>query len=383
MPLVQSIRMVTTNLLQCIDDWTKAFESRIPVDVIYLDFSKAFDRIPKRRLLLKLRSYGVTGTLLSWIEAYLSTRSFKVRVGQTFSILRPVTSGVPQGSVLGPLLFIIYIADLPKLISSKSPFFADDSKIYDHSSNHDNIQEDLNIIYQWCETWLLPLNTDKCTVLYFGPDNPMNSYWLGNHRLKEETSHCDLGVTVTNKLEWSTHIANICNKANRQLYLISRTFVSLNIALTKKLYITYVRPILDYCGSVWSCDLIRDTNQLEAVQRRATRLPFGRTRPSYEERLEMYGLDTIANRRSRGDQIFTFKVLHNIIGSNLAYMYRLNINDRLRRHQFNLIKERTSSRSRSNFLVNRVVNQWNSLPDTIVNSPSVNCFKNRFDAFNL
>ncbi|KAJ3651671.1 hypothetical protein Zmor_017695 [Zophobas morio] len=96
----------------------------------------------------------------------------------------------------------------------------------------------------------------------------------------------------------------------------------------------------------------------------------------------MYGLDTIANRRSRGDEIFTFKVLHNIIGTNLAYMYHLNISDRLRRYELNLIKERTSSRSRSNFLVNHVVNQWNSLPGTIVNSPSINCL-NRFDAFNL
>ena len=158
-------RSCSTQLLETIDAWSKLLDEGTALDVIYLDFRKALDSVPHKRLLCKLRSYGVSGKLLSWIEAFLSGRSQQVSLGGCHSSMIDVTSGVPQGSVLGPLLFLIYVNDLPEVVSCPIKLFADDTKLFSGMSSRNDalkLQTDLDALAEWSEIWQMPFNKSKC-----------------------------------------------------------------------------------------------------------------------------------------------------------------------------------------------------------------------------
>lgn len=372
-------RSVLTNLLQCMDSWTKSLDKGIPVDVLYLDFSRAFDRVPKRRLLHKLEHFGIRGPLLTWIQSFLSNRTFSVRVADKHSPKSSVVSGVPQGSVLGPVLFLIYTADLAPLLKSGFAFYADDIKLYGNPLDGPNLlHDDLRTISRWSSDWLLPLNPAKCSVLHLGLANPRSVYTLRDVVLSAENTHNDLGVLITSSLSWSEHILSISKRANKFLYLIKKAFSGCSFQTFITLFKTYVRPILEFAGPVWCPTLVRDAVILESVQRRATRLPFGANRPSYEERLVMSGLPKFLDRRLRGDLIVCYRALHGLFGVDLSHMFQLNVNQ-LRGHSLKLKKENFRSTVRQVFVSNRVFDTWNGLPEEVVRAPSVNVFKNRFD----
>lgn len=372
-------RSVLTNLLPCVDSWSRSLDRKIPVDVIYLDFSRAFDRVPQRRLLSKLEHVGVRGRLLSWISGFLSDRSFSVKVGATYSPKKPVLSGVPQGTVLGPLLFLIYIADLARLIRTDFAFYADDLKIFADPSSSDNpLFEDLLTISEWCSDWLLPLNTNKCSVLHLGVQNPRHQYFINGTPICAVDVQSDLGVLISSNLSWSEHITAVTRKANKLLYLMKKAFPGCSLELYVRLYTTYVRPLLEHGGPVWCPVLVRDSTLLESIQRRATRLAYGVNRPSYEHRLTLSRLCYFSERRLRGDLIVCYRALHNMFGVDLSHMFQLNQNH-LRGHSLKLKKEKFSTTARQVFLSNRVFEAWNGLSEEVVSAPSVNAFKNRLD----
>ena len=164
-------RSCTTQLLQVMETLTQFIDEGKNIDIIYLDFRKAFDQVPHKRLLSKLSSYGFTGMVLNWISHFLSDRTQKVRIGDKYSREAKVLSGIPQGSILGPILFTIFINDLPTDISSNCNIFADDTKIFNIEGNCDIIQHDLNRMQEWSSKWLLYFNADKCKVLHIGRSN--------------------------------------------------------------------------------------------------------------------------------------------------------------------------------------------------------------------
>lgn len=373
-------RSVITNLLSCVNDWSTMLDSQVPVDILYLDFSKAFDRVPHKRLLFKLENLGICGDLLLWIRAFLSNRTFRVRVGDSLSSERDVVSGVPQGSVLGPLLFLLFTSDLPTGLKSTCSLFADDAKIYGNPlTGAHHLQDDLDSILRWCCAWMIPLNIEKCKVLHMGRNNPKRIYHLNQDIIQPVSSHCDLGVTMTEDLSWSEHVVAVTNKAKRMLYMVQKTFGRCDPQTSSFLYSTYVRPILEYAGPVWAPVLSRDKNLLESVQRRATRMPYGVIRPTYEERLDLMGLPTFEARRLRGDLIISYRALHHLFDVDLSVLFTLNPITHLRGHNLKLAKEKFKSASREHFLTNRIFGSWNVLPTYVVNAPSVNAFKNSLD----
>ncbi|KAI5632712.1 reverse transcriptase (RNA-dependent DNA polymerase) domain-containing protein [Phthorimaea operculella] len=162
-------RSTVSYLLLCLSSWTSKFNNREPVDVVYLDYEKAFDKVPTTRLLMKLNHIGIRGKLLQWIEAFLRERTFRVRVGDTLSCQRKIDSGVPQGSVLGPVLYIIYTFDLPGTMKCNVSIFADDTKIFANPLvDYAKLQSDLDTTANWSKEWLINLNAEKCTVLHIG-----------------------------------------------------------------------------------------------------------------------------------------------------------------------------------------------------------------------
>jgi len=181
-------RSCSSQLLATLEEWSRAVENDDPVDVIYCDFAKAFDSVPHKRLLRKLQDCGVGGRLLRWVEAFLTDRRQRVVLNGVKSAWASVISGVPQGSVLGPLLFVIFVNDLPDVVNSSVQLFADDTKIYgpvSHASGVESLQSDLDALVRWSARWQLPFNIAKCHSLHIGPGNSRNVYAMGSVMLAQ------------------------------------------------------------------------------------------------------------------------------------------------------------------------------------------------------
>lgn len=302
-----------------------------------------------------------------------------MKIGSFNSMPREVLSGVPQGSVLGPLLFLVYISDLPSGLESTVTSYADDTNCYcSPAMGCGRLQSDIDKIKNWSLDWQMPLNDAKCTVLHLGGTNPGHQYNIGTQRIASVTEQRDLGIVVSKDLKWEKHISSIVKKANSFTYMISRAFVNLSPDMILKIHKSFIRPKLEYAQSVWSPYYIKDIEALERVQRRVTRLsPELRPLP-YEGRLERLGLTTLYQRRLRGDLIETYKIISGYYNSSLQ-IFTVSGSQHLRGHTKKLSKEKCSKLLRKNFISNRVVYSWNRLSEDTINSVSVNQFKNRLD----
>jgi hypothetical protein len=235
-------KSTVTNLLSTVDDWVRSRNSGVHTDVIFLELAKAFDSVPHERLILKLRSYGIEGSLLSWFRHFITGRKQGVVIRGTFSEWSPVSSGTPQGTILGQILFLIYIHDITDCILSKVKLYADDTKSYreikDPVLNTHILQNDLNSLDEWAHTWQLKFNVEKCETmrLTHSNDTLKSSYTLGTSILKDTESFKDLGVTVSPDLTWSKHICIAVNKANTILGTIKRSVGTANTKVFSMLY---------------------------------------------------------------------------------------------------------------------------------------------------
>ena len=202
-------RSCCTELLEVMETWTRWFDLGLPWDAIYTDFSKAFDSVPHERLLLKVEAYGIKGDLLKWIRDFLTDRKQRVVIGDKMSSWKPVTSGIPQGSVLGPILFTIFINDMPEAVDSLMKLFADDANIFKAIESIGDvtlIQDDLNKLLGWSNIWQLPLNISKCKAMHYGKGNPEHSYQMGDTPLATDTTETDVGVTTDTELNFRLHM---------------------------------------------------------------------------------------------------------------------------------------------------------------------------------
>ena len=313
-----------TQLLVYLDKCAEMIAKGKVVDSIYLDFQKAFDTVPHRRLIGKLEAYGITGSTLEWIREYLNGRTQTVVVNGEKSAEAPVMSGIPQGTVLGPLLFVVYINDLLDNISSNGLLYADDTKIFRQISSKKDAEElqlDIMKLEEWAKTWLLKFHPDKCHVLSLGKiENTKHThrYRICEQEMEHVYEEKDLGVVFDSEMSFREHIANKINKANSITGLIRRSFTFLDCESFTKLYCALVRPHLEYGQSIWSPHLMKDLDAIENVQIRATRLVDGLRNMSYSERLQKLDLPTLRYRRLRGDIIEIFKHVHSYDASIVA-----------------------------------------------------------------
>jgi len=379
-------RSCLTNLLECFEEWTKALDEGYGIDVIYLDYRKAFDSVPHKRLIMKLKSYGFHSKTIMWIENFLSDRWMRVRVRESYSGWFEMISGVPQGSVLGPLLFLLYVNDLPHWIQNSMKMFADDTKIWQRLENDNDsslLQADLQSLQSWSDRWLLRFNPDKCKVLHIG-HKFTTSYKMSDNGvdkvLEEVSEEKDLGVFVTSDLKPSTQCIKAADKAQSVLRMIKRNFPKIDKEEFIILYKTYVRPHLEYCVQAWSPAMVKDIKVLEKVQQRATKWVKGLKKKSYAERLRILNLTTLEKRRKRGDLIEVYKILTGSEDIDSSTFFTVTSNEHgLRGHQYKLYKPSSHLNVRKNFFSQRVINDWNELPSFVVEAPSINSFKNRLD----
>ena len=379
-----SRRSASLQLLAVLQLWCSILdESGNEIHDINMDFMKAFDTVPHRRLIKKLRSYGITGDILLWIEAFLQGRKQKVVVNGSSSGWCDVISGVPQGSVIAALLFVIYINDLPENIRSHLFLFADNCKFFREIATQEDIdimQADLDTLFEWSQKWLLTFHPGKCVNLRITlrKDTEPHVYHLGNDDLKNVDEVKDLGVTVDGKLKFESHISGKVNKANQLWGAIKKAFKHMNSDIFKKLFCAHIRPHIEYAVQFWAPYLRKSINQIESVQRRATKNIPGFQNHSYKERLQLLDLPTLAYRRLRGSMIEVYKMI-NVYDPEVTPPLDIR-SYRTRGHNQRLyVKPANKLHPKHHSFQHRVVNPWNSLPSDVVNSPNLDTFKNRLD----
>jgi len=377
-------RSCCTQLLSALNDWTSAMDQGFSTDVIYFDFSKAFDSVPHTRLLNKLKGYGVDGKLLEWFRCFLVDRYQRVQVNGSLSSWTRVTSGVPQGSVLGPLLFALYVNELPSLVSSPLLMFADDIKLYRIIRSPEDclqLQRDIDVLVQWSKTWLLSFSVNKCKVLHIGNTaiNCNHQYMLQDVELELLEDMRDLGIYVDSKLKFHVHTDIVTNKANRTLGLIHKVFECKDSDIIIKLYKSLVRPLLEYNNVIWGPQYVMDKQKVEAIQRRTTRMIYNCQDLSYLERLQHLKLPSLQYRRRRGDLLFLYQMINNYYDINYENFLTFPATNITRGHDMKLLKPHTNCLTRSSFFSVRVINDWNSLPQSVINANSPNQFKNLLD----
>ena len=392
-----SRRSTCTQLLECFEDWTSNLENKEPTDVIYVDFKKAFDSVSHEKLLAKLEAYGLKGNLLSWIKNFLTGRTQRVCLGKSNSEYAFVTSGVPQGSVLGPLLFLIFVNDLPdQFVDVISKLFADDLKLYQVARMFESIKTALKELDLWADKWQLNIAVPKCNALHIDERRNGNAeYTLQGNVLPSEPCIRDLGVYVSNDLKVSDHCFEITKKANKITNMIFNCFETDSLYVLLDAYKIYVRPLLEYCTPVWNPHLIKDITLIEKVQKYYTRRLYkrcGLTKQPYPERLKFLGLESLEKRRLYFDLCMVYTILHNENDLKVNDFFirapsRTNLN---RGHHMKLKVNTVQSNIRMNFFSLRAAKIWNWLPkfvpgtkEPIVNAMNIKLFKTRIAKLNF
>ena len=390
-----------TQLAVTIDDLMRNLDNKLQTDVVILDFSKAFDTVPHDRLLHKLESYGIRGRLLQWTENFLTKRKMQVVVDGETSTEADVVSGVPQGTVLGPILFLVLINDLPDRTRSTVRLFADDCLLYrtiKSIEDHLILQDDLKNLEIWAKEWGMLFNAKKCYVLSISKKSS-HFYILNDTILSDVKSNPYLGLNISHDLKWSNHINSVCKKASSSLGFIRRNLKHCPKSTRHMAYISLVRSLLEYGAIIWDPYTQSDINRLERIQRQAARFISGdyqsRTPGSMSNMLNALNLPTLQQRRKEMRLTFLFKIAEGLVPAIPPDLYLTPM--RQKRHikprvftdcettnivnkyvtnntrPFIIPQSSTNTYTHSFFI--RTITEWNSLNNTTVTAGSVDSFK--------
>jgi hypothetical protein len=375
-----------TNLIEALNDWSLNLDNKAGTLIAYVDFSKAFDSVPTPKLIYCLEDMGIGGNLLSCIKSFLTGRKQRVKIGSCFSKLQPVISGVPQGSVLGPVLFLMYIHSITDSLPDKvrSKIFADDVKSYVKIDKTNGLTDFKNALLElslWAEKWQLSISCAKSNWMLIsnrkGLINNDEKFDLADSNLTETHEIKDLGILFDSKLSFTNHITAIISNAKKRLFLLNKSFITKDASLLIKAFTVYVRPLLEYCSQIWSPHSKKDVDRIESVQRMFTKRLKGFEGLSYPERLLKANLNSLEIRRLRADLTLCYKILHNHVCIDFSKLFEIIKNDRTRGHSFRL-RSLTIPKldTRLHFFGYRVISAWNRLAALCVEAPSVQSFKN-------
>ena len=337
--------------------------------------------MPHARLINKLKAMGITVNVLGWIKSFLTNRKQKVAVEGKMSSWTDVKSGIPQGSVFGPVLFVVFINDMPNSVLSTCNMFADDTKVYKEINNpedHKALQLDLDRMNEWSHRWQLPFNETKCKCMHFGGRNPKLTYEMNNHSLESTNVERDLGVVVDDLLKFHRHTAAAVRKANSVLGIIKKSFATLDKVTLPLLYKSMVRPHFEYGNLIWGPIYKGDQIMVEKVQKRATKLIPTIWQLPYGERMKVLKLPSLMHRRRRGDMLETYKIITNKRNVDKSHFFEFNSMP-TRGHKYKLRRLKSSKVARTQNFSQRVVTDWNNLPKEVVEARTMNQFKAKLD----
>jgi hypothetical protein len=388
-------RSCLSQLLEHFDKITKLMEEGHEVDVVYVDFAKAFDKVDINIAMRKIRSLGITGLLAEWIHCFLSHRTQKVVVNSIKSSSQEVISGVPQGSVLGPLIFLILIGDIDQdIVSAFLSSFADDTRIgreVDCEQDADSLQNDLQSIYKWCEKNNMSFNSDKFEYMAYSRNPTIDTsyksaYVDNNGDVIQKSEHVkDLGVYMSANGTFTYHINNTASKAKQMCGWILRTFSTRTCLAMITLYKSLVLPQLDYCSQLWNPSTAAEINILELVQRTFIKKIEGMHKLTYWQQLQQLQLYSLQRRRERYRIIYLWKVLEGKvpqIGDLKSYEHVRHGRKCQVPHVKACAPARIKSIRHSSFVIH-APQLFNSLPDHIRNitNCSTDSFKVNLDKY--
>ena len=339
-------RSTTTNLLDFVSTVIEHISKRLQIDAVYVDFSKAFDKVPHQLAIEKFKRMGLPGWLTKWLESYLTGRNAHVRIGETRSTPFNITSGVPQGSILGPLIFVLFVNDICDTLSSPKLLFADDLKFYRIIKSLPDcsaLQEDINVLLTWCHLNGMEINIKKCCCITFTRKTKplLFNYKITTQFLQKVTTVKDLGVYLDNKLTFAEHVSVTTSKAFVVLGFIRRNTQAFeDIYCLKSLYCSLVRSIVEYGALVWAPHFTVHIDRIERIQKSFIRyalrqLPWNQPMDAtpYVQKCQLINLPTLSTRRALLQRIFIYDLLNNNIDcSDLLNRLRFNAPTRRLRH---------------------------------------------------
>ena len=357
-----------TQLVELVCDISKELDAGQEVDACLLDFSKAFDKVNHAKLLSKMRKIGLCNQVVDWTAAFLRDRTQTVTLRGTSSNPCPVTSGVPQGSVIGPALFLIYINDLPNRVKSKVRLFADDTIIYTTANNSDQLMGDLKSLEAWEREWNMEFHPAKCEYIRFSRKKnkaPAPNYKLHDEVIPTAKTIKYLGVKIQDDLKWNSHIEYITTKASNTLGFIRRTIPPQSTTLRAKACKQLVRPVLEYASCSWDPLPKTLSSMVEAVQRRSARVVFNIPRISKASTtgmLEKLEWESLESRRQRR-RVSLFRAMHyNEVNTNIQqYVSMTDCLTSARRHGLQYRQEHHNTKAHMSTFYVCTSKAWNQL----------------------
>ena len=396
----RSLHSTVTALLNVTNEWYLNMDESMNNLVVFLDLAKAFDTVSHEILVKKLQHYGIQGTTLNWFKSYLSNRQQQCAVRGSISKPRRIVLGVPQGSILGPLLFLIYINDLPACLAFTKPHMYADDTILNAASKSTTelifrLNEDLKNIKNWLLANKLSLNVTKTEYMFVSTDFRLSNLGktlpitIGDKEIKRVKSTKYLGVYLDENLKWEEHIDNLCLRVSRSINGLkqARDFVSLDVL--KTIYNSLIQPIFDYCDTVWGNVNKGLANRIQKLQNRAARII---TSQSYDVRsseiLKSLEWDNLALRREKRLSLLMFDVVNQKAPEYLRDLfilssensYKSHLRDYSQKLVFNKVPKTEYCKGSFSY---RGVKNWNSLPLDLRTSTSKTTFKNNLSAIGL
>lgn len=377
-------------LLDIYHQITQSIDAKQHTCIVFCDVSKAFDRVWHKGLLFKLRQHGINGKLLDWISHYLSNRKQKVFIGSSMSSSKFISAGVPQGTVLGPLFFLIYINDIAEFLLSIVRLFADDTSMACSSSSIQAIEGILNhdfiILAAWAKQWLVDFHPLKTEAILFTSSNEVQNLNLvfDNILINFVENHKHLGLTLSSNAKWHAHIENILSSVSKILGIMRSMKFKLTRKALNNVYISYVRPILEYASVVWDGCTVYEKTRLEQIQYEAARIVTGLTRSvSINNLVKEIGWLSLSERRSFQKAVLMYKIKNGIAPVYVCNLMPPLVADRTSYNLRNVeditvLNRRTELFSKS--FIPSTTNYWNNLPLSIRNADSVNSFKSQLKA---
>jgi hypothetical protein len=381
-------RSTETILLEYYDYVSDRVDNNMMIDTIFFDFAKAFDTIPHHKLIRCLQQHGINGKLLRWIISFLTNRQQLVRIGNAYSKALPVTSGVIQGSVLGPLFFNIFINNIDDVVKHSTILkYADDIRLSisapksDSVLLHSKLQHDIDNIAEWASDSGMALNANKCFYVTFGSSDHQRTYSTGGSTIVNKSDYKDLGITVSSPLSFNKHIDLVISRAYSRLGLIHKAFRIKSQTSILRLFKAFVRPIVEYSSLIWNPYTIRNNNRVERIQRHMCRMiPEVRNLP-YHKQLSCLGLHSLQLRRQRYQLLFTFKIYRQLADVDFHHFFQIRKDKRTRGHKLTLIPKFAKNNYRLHFFTNSVVQLWNQLANDDIDALNLLHFKSRLELF--
>ena len=385
-------RSCLSELLQHYDKLLYNAENNRNTEVIYLDFAKAFDKVNHNILLRKLNKLGIGGKIHSWLKSYLTGRTQQVTICGVKSKSAPVLSGIPQGSVLGPMLFILMMADVDTEMNDvKVSSFADDTKLtktIENNIDYDNFQNDIDKICKWAKDNKMIFNTNKfVNIKYSNNDNyAIKKYMAEQEEIEIKTSCRDLGIIMSDDLNFDKHIDSMTLRAKQKMQWVLRTFESRERLPMLTLYKSLVLPLLENNSQLWNPSKVKNINLIESIQRTFTASINGCLNLNYWERLSFLSLYSLQRRRERYSIIYVWKIIESIVQNPSSYHFEVILNPRrgrlLKRRQISAVTTRVGSLRHGSFFINGP-RLFNCLPAYIRNITGVSAstFKAHLDKF--